>query len=298
MSVFVQPFMSPVAIGLILGAGLFCIYWSFWPEAESGPVVESSRSRARDTMADHLTQAGYASITPGNVVAGSVLLFVLVFVGAVAMTGVLPISLCFAAFAAWAPTALIRMRARKRRHALRDLWPDAVDNITSGVRAGLALPEALSQLAIRGPADLRPAFAEFAEDYRTTGRFHECLDRLKDRLSDPVADRLVESLRIAREVGGSDLGRLLRTLSVFLREDARTRAELETRQSWTVNAARLAAAAPWVVLLMLSTRRESIAAYGTPTGWLVLIIGGAVCLVAYRVMVRIGRLPEESRVLR
>ena len=71
----------------------------------------------------------------------------------------------------------------------------------------------------------------FADDYRPTGRFHDCLDRLKDRLADPVGDRLVETLRIAREVGGTDLGRLLRTLSAFLREDARTRAELETRQA-------------------------------------------------------------------
>ena len=92
------------------------------------------------------------------------------------------------------------------------------------------------------------------------------LDRLKDRLSDPVGDRLVESLRIAREVGGTDLGHLLRTLSGFLREDARTRAELETRQSWTVNAARLAVAAPWAVLAMLSTNPESVAAYSTATG--------------------------------
>jgi tight adherence protein B len=45
-------------------------------------------------------------------------------------------------------------------------------------------------------------------------------------------------VRMAREVGGSDLGRLLRTLSSFLREDARTRAELETRQGWTVKTVR------------------------------------------------------------
>ena len=181
---------------------------------------------------------------------------------------------------------------------MRDLWPDVVDNIGSAVRAGLALPEALSQLTIRGPEELRPAFAAFAEDYRATGRFQECLDRLKERLSDPVADRLVESLRIAREVGGSDLGRLLRTLSTFLREDARTRAELETRQGWTVNAARLAVAAPWVVLALLCTRPDSVQAYSRPAGILVLATGAVLSLVAYRVMVHVGRLPEESRVLR
>jgi len=211
---------------------------------------------------------------------------------------VMPIAFCFALMAGYAPIVLVRMRARKRRSVMRDLWPDIVDNIGSAVRAGLALPEALSQLRIRGPEELRPAFSSFAEDYRATGRFQECLDRLKERLSDPVADRLIESLRIARDVGGSDLGRLLRTLSAFLREDARTRAELETRQGWTINAARLAVAAPWIVLAMLSSRPGSLQAYSRPAGVLVLAIGGVLSLVAYRVMVRIGRLPEEGRVLR
>jgi len=106
----------------------------------------------------------------------------------------------------------------------------------------------------------------FAEDYRSTGRFQECLDRLKEGLSDPIADRLIESLRIAREVGDSDLGRLLRTLSAFLREDAQTRAELETRQGWTINAARLAVAAPWIILAMLSSRQVSGQGLGNMIG--------------------------------
>ena len=102
---------------------------------------------------------------------------------------------------------------------------------------------------------------------------------------------------MAREVGGSDLGRLLRTLSTFLREDARARAELETRQSWTVNAARLAVAAPWIVLAMLCTRPEAVQAYGSRTGTMVLASGAACTFVAYRLMIRIARLPEEDRVL-
>ena len=103
---------------------------------------------------------------------------------------------------------------------------------------------------------------------------------------------------MAREVGGTDLGRLLRTLSGFLREDARTRAELETRQGWTVNAARLALAAPWLILLLLSTKPQAVEAYNQPAGAVVLVAGGAVSFVAYRVMIRIARLPVERRVLR
>ncbi|GAB2747839.1 type II secretion system F family protein [Terrabacter koreensis] len=288
--------IPPLAVGLILGVGTFFVYWSFWPQE---PAQERTRQGGFTAqLRDHLHQAGYASLTPVNLVVGSFVLLAFTFVLVAALTRVVPIALCFGLMAGALPISLVRMRARKRRNKLRDLWPDVVDNITSGVRAGLALPEALSQLSVRGPAELRPAFTAFAEDYRTTGRFHDCLDRLKDRLSDPVGDRIVESLRIAREVGGSDLGKLLRTLSSFLREDARTRAELETRQSWTINAARLAAGAPWVILGLLALNGSSLEAYSSPTGWVVLAVGAGLCVIAYRSMVWIGRLPEEERVLR
>jgi tight adherence protein B len=290
--------VTGIGLGLVLGIGLFCVWWSFWPQDEPSASSVPRRWGLVDRLSDELAQAGFDAMTPRSLLGACLMTFGMVFLVFAATAKVAPVALCFALMAGYAPIVLVRMRARRRRSIMRDLWPDVVDNIGSAVRAGLALPEALSQLTIRGPEQLRPAFAAFAEDYRATGRFQECLDRLKERLSDPVADRLIESLRIAREVGGSDLGRLLRTLSAFLREDARTRAELETRQGWTINAARLAVAAPWIVLAMLSTRPDSLHAYGSPAGVLVLIIGAALSFFAYNLMVRIGRLPEEGRVLR
>lgn len=249
-------------------------------------------------MADLLAQAGIESVTPGGLVASCAGVGITVSLLMYAVSRSPSIALAFAVIASWAPVTLVRMRARQRRSELRDLWPEVVDNLASGVRAGLSLPEALTQIGVRGPEELRRPFVRFGEDYRATGRFYDCLDRLKASLADPVADRIVESVRMAREVGGTDLGRLLRTLSAFLREDARTRAELETRQGWTVNAARLAVAAPWIVLALLSTRPEAVTAYNSTAGALVLAVGGGTCLVAYRLMVRIARLPEEERVLR
>jgi tight adherence protein B len=288
--------MTGLLLGLLLGVGLFLIWWSCWV-----PTPGTLRTRPPGPLArlsDEVVQAGFAGLSVRTLLAFSVVAGALVLALVQATVGVLPIAVCFGAMASYLPLAFVRRRARRRRALLRDLWPDAVDNITSGVRAGMALPEALSQLGTRGPEELRDPFLAFADDYRLTGRFHDSLDRLKERLADPVGDRLVESLRIAREVGGTDLGHLLRTLSGFLREDARTRAELEARQSWTVNAARLAVAAPWAVLAMLSTNPESVAAYSSALGVLVLGIGAAVTAVAYWAMVRIGRLPEDERVLR
>ncbi len=288
--------MAGALWGLVLGIGLASIWWSFWPR-EVQPVPRSRR-RVLDRLNDEIVLAGIRGLGPWTLVGFAAALTLLVLLLGYAVTHVWPVSVCFAVMAGWAPFAVVRARARRRRSSLRDVWPDVVDHVHSAVRAGLALPEALVQLGERGPEELRPQFQEFTHDYRATGRFSEALDLLKDRLSDPVADRLVEALRIARDVGGTDLGRVLRALSSFLREDARARAELEARQSWTVNAARLAMAAPWAVLLLLATRGSTLDAYGTPAGVLVLAVGAGVTVAAYRLMVTIGRLPVEQRVLR
>jgi tight adherence protein B len=281
-------------LGLTCGLGILLIVRSFGPPARR----RTPRVSRRDKVAEMLLQAGIESVTPGGLVAccAGVGGFVAVAMYVVSRSPV--IAAAFGLLATWGPVAVVRFRLRVRRAELRDLWPDVVDNLASAVRAGLALPEALTQVGTRGPVELRAPFLRFGEDYRATGRFYESLDRLKAALADPVGDRIVESLRMARQVGGNDLGRLLRTLSAFLREDARTRAELETRQGWTVNAARLAVAAPWVVLAMLSLRPEAVEAYDTTAGLVVLAIGGGLSLIAYRVMLRIGRLPDDERVLR
>lgn len=282
-------------IGLLGGVGVLLIWRS---GSRRPPKRRASGLSLAGRTRELLTQAGYTSITPQQLYAVCVLVGVIAFVAVTAVSRAPVIGCAFGGFAGYAPVALVRLRRRQRTTELREVWPDVVDNLASAVRAGMSLPEALGQVGARGPEQLRPAFREFAEDYRATGRFGHCLDRLKERLADPTGDRLVESMRIARDVGGTDLGRLLRTLSLFLREDARTRAELHTRQGWTVNAARLALAAPWLVLAMLALRPETVAAYQSPTGVVVLALGGAVSLTAYRIMLRIARLPDEDRVLR
>lgn len=264
-----------------------------WPT--SGP---RRHSRTVGRLADDLAGAGLAGATPTGLLTASVALGVLVAIGVSAGTGALPLGACFGLIAATAPATVVRARATSRSKEMREVWPEVVDHLVSGVRAGLSLPEALAQLAHRGPEQVREQFARFAADHRASGRFDESLDDLKARLADPVADRLIESLRITRQVGGTDLGRLLRTLSAFLREDNRTRGELEARQSWTVAGARLAVVAPWAMLALLATRPGTAAAYATAPGAVVLAAGGLACVLAYRAMVRIGRLPTDKRVLR
>lgn len=280
-------------IGLLAGLGLLLV----WNGMTARPSVRPPRARSTRTR-EHLIQAGLPGVTPAQLIALQVLSGLLVAVLGIALTQSFSVTAVFALFAVAVPRLVVSRLRHKRQADLRELWPEVVDNLTSGVRAGLSLPEALSAIGVRGPEQLREPFKQFGSDYRTTGKFDDSLDRLKDSLADPVGDRVCESLRVAREVGGTDLGRLLSTLSGFLRDDARTRAELLARQSWSVNAARMAVAAPWLVLILLATQRETLQAYDTPTGTIILAAGAALSLIAYRLMIRIGRLPEDRRVLR
>ena len=278
-------------VGLGVGVGLLLVWSAFFLP------VPRRRPRSEGRFTQLLARAGLGQVAASGFV---VLCLVLGLVATLVLQVVSrtpPVALAFGLMAAYLPVALVSSRARRRQREFAEVWPEAVDNLASAVRAGLSLPDALAALGVRGPEPLRWAFDEFALDYQVTGRFGECLDRLKARLADPVGDRVVEGLRIAREVGGGELGRLLRNLSGYLRDEARTRSEMESRQAWTVNGARLAVAAPWLVLLFMSFQSEVIRRYSSPGGVLVLAIGATACVVSYRVMMRIGRLPTERRIL-
>lgn len=284
-------------LGLIAGLGILSIWWSLW-EQEGEATRRGRIARVMDHLRDDLVTVGLTSVPPAAVPALSAGLGLVVSAALWAVSSAVVPSLTIGVASMVVPVVFLRSAARRRTTAMREVWPEAVDHINSAIRAGLSLPEALVQLSRKGPEDLRPAFHEFSLDYQASGDFAVSLDRLKIRLADPVGDRIVEALRITRDVGGTDLGGLLRTLAAFLREDARTRAELEARQSWTVNAARLALVAPWLVLALMSTRPQAAQAYDSPMGMAMILIGAVVSLIAYRVMLQIARLPQDERVLR
>ncbi len=281
-----------VALGLMLGLGLvLAVSPALWPAGRR----RISRRGPATLLRERLSQAGLHSVTVSALVLVSALVGVAATALCFAIVPVVAVALV-AGIAGFAlPSVIVGWRARSRRRATRVLWPDVVDHLVSAVRSGLALPDSVVTLAHAGPASTRESFAAFERDYRATGNFSLCLDGLKQRLADPVADRILETLRMSREVGGSELTTVLRNLASSLRQESAIRLEVEARQSWVRTAAKLGVAAPWLILLLLATRPEAAAAYNTPTG-VALILGGLlVTVVAYRVMIALGRMPEERR---
>ncbi|WP_375389560.1 type II secretion system F family protein [uncultured Amnibacterium sp.] len=279
--------------GALGGAGLLLVAspW-IWPRGASRP--RSARSWA-GTVEERLGRAGFPRMAPGVFVAVSVVLGLVVAAVVVAGTGLAAAAGLAFAVSACTPWLLAGHRARTRLRAARGLWPEVVDHLVAAIRAGMPLPDAIAALADTGPVALRPAFRRFAGRWRRTGTVGPALDDLKEHLADPTADRLIEVLRMAREVGGTELPTVLRDLAAHLRQDLALRAEVEARQSWVTNAGKLGLAAPWIVLALLASRPEAAAAYATTTGTVLLVAAAFVTLLAYRVMLAIGRLPDDRR---
>ncbi|MGW9112400.1 type II secretion system F family protein [Microbacterium sp. NPDC055683] len=279
-----------VLLGVALAAGvLLALSPWLWP---TGLPMTSRRAPRIEAL---LEEAGFAHVAPRVLVLASAAAAVLGAAAVWLATSVPALALLSAVAAGAAPALQLRSRAQRLVRARRALWPDVCDLLVSSVRAGMSLPDAVSSLARSAPAGLRHAFAGFEHDMAASGSFESSADRLKTALADPMADRIVETLRMARQVGGTELAPVLRALSASVRADAALRAEVEARQSWTRGAAVLGVSAPWVIVALLSLRPEGAEAYTSPEGVMLLLAGAAVSVVAFRVMLRIGRLPETRR---
>lgn len=281
-----------LVLGAALGLGLLLVAAPMlWPRRDE----RRPTSRALAQLHGELALAGLGSVPVAVVAVVCLMLSAVSGSIAHAVFGIAFLTVTGAALGVLLVPFVVRGRAARRRAANRAVWPDVVDHLVASVRAGMSLPESVGALAELGPAPTRAAFSSFAREFRRTGNFSVCLDGLKAELADPVADRIIETLRMAREVGGSDVTAVLRGLSGYLREDAALRAEVVARQSWIRNAARLGVAAPWLLLLVLASRHEAIAAYDSAAGTVLILVGLGVTLIAYRSMIALGRLPEERR---
>ena len=212
------------------------------------------------------------------------------------MTRSIVIALAFGALAAGISFVTVRTKSHINEAALIAAWPEVIDHLMSGIQSGLSLTESLAGLSTRGPEILRPAFVQFRTTLYGSGDLTVAIDELKSMFSHHGSDQIFEALLISKTLGGSELLQILRTLGDFLRQDLALRREIDVKHGWIKNSAHISAAAPWILLLLLSTQPSTAKAYSTPTGAVILIAGLVMTAIAYLWMNRLGRLPQTPRV--
>jgi tight adherence protein B len=211
-------------------------------------------------------------------------------------TNSLIITLPFSFFSIVIVWAYVRGRSARAQEVMMQVWPEVIDHLISGIHSGLSLTEAMVGLGSRGPEVLRPAFLEFHQDLRNQGDFAEATGKLKVRFNSQGSDQILEAVLLAKSLGGSELLQIFRTLGDFLRQDLALRKEIEIKHGWIKNSAHLSSAAPWLLLLLLSTQPGTAQAFAQPGGVMILLLGIFLTVAAYFWMGRLGRLPKTPRI--
>ncbi len=280
-----------IAVVAVFLVGAWLTLWSPHETAEA----DKSSGRALSRLEAQMERAGWAGVSPKATVGAWVGLSFLA--GAVVWV-VWPI-LVLAPLATLAMLfvgrALFRSALSARERRLRSTWPGVVDHLRQAVRSGAGVAEALRLTAERVPKELKTPFATFATDLERGFLVDQALTNLKSNLANPIADRIIEALRMAHEVGGRELPTVLESLQSSVRADIAVREEALAKQSWIRAASKLGVSAPWLVLLVISGRPETLSAYSSVPGSLLLLAGAAASVLAYRMMAKLGRLPEDRR---
>jgi tight adherence protein B len=280
-----------VAVVALFLAGAWLALWS----PRQSVVSSQSTGKTLSNLEAQMERAGWATLSPKATLGAWLGLSVLV--GAVVWV-VWPIAV-LAPLASVATLFMGRailhsaLSARERR--LRSMWPGVVDHIRQAVRSGAGVAESLRLTAERVPEELQAHFGTFTADLERGFLLDQALTNLKANLANPIADRIIEALRMAHEVGGRELPTVLESLQSSVRADISVREEALAKQSWIRAASKLGVSAPWLVLLVISGRPETLTAYSSAAGSALLLAGAAASVLAYRMMARLGRLPEDER---
>lgn len=227
-----------------------------------------------------------------------VLAFIAAFLISLATTTSLEISLAISLLVTSLPFILARRKLEKLRKSQDRSWPVAIDSVISSLQAGQSISEAVRSVATHGPTEVRPIFIRISAQLESGELLENALEREILRVSSGIADQTLTALILAKEFGGRDITTTLRMLSNFLREENEALEEIDTRFGWVRNSAVLGAVAPWLLLALLSTQRNTVLAYQSNAGRLVLSFGVIATAAAFLWMERVSRLPESPRPLR
>lgn len=279
-----------LGLGALLGWGL----WLLMP-ASTLPL-NRHRTRLFGPLQTLLDEAGFGQFRPESMM-GVCAGVGLVAGGMVWFLIPIPALAIIAALASpWGVLWFLFRHRHQRRQRLRLSWPGVIEHLRAGVRSGGDVTGAVLALPLRTlPPELSNAVTSFRQRIESGMPTDAALSELRIDLADPLGDRIVEVLRMAHEVGGTDLPGLLRGLHASIRHDIAIRQDAHARQSWIRSASVLAACAPWVVLVVIGGRGETIEAYQSAAGSALLFLGALTSGVAFFLMRRIGSLPEPRR---
>lgn len=242
-----------------------------------------------------LIQAG-SDLTPRQFWAGSISTGVAGLVVLGALAGTWWVALIPSVVLAFLPYSYFARQRVQRLAEVQKAWPDGLREVLAHVNSGATLASAIEALTGRGPEALREAFARFPAQAKMFGVV-PALEIVKEELSDPSSDKVIEVLILAHQFGGSSLQVVLRDLIETMSADQLTAEQIRTAGFEQRLEGMVVALAPWLILLFLATVPATYREfYRSDTGRFVVILAGVWAAFGWGLMRVISKPAQEIRV--
>lgn len=192
-----------------------------------------------------------------------------------------------------------RLRAahESRRDRTAEAWPRILDEVRVLIgAAGRSIPQALFEAGRHAPGELGDAFAAAEREWKVSTDFERATGVLKHLLADATADVTCETLLVAHEVGGIELGTRLDALVEDRSREIQGRKDARARQAGARFSRRFVVAVPIAMALAGMSIGDGRRAYATAGGQLWATVALAMVAGCWWWAGRILRLPPTSRV--
>jgi tight adherence protein B len=175
---------------------------------------------------------------------GAFLLFMMIDAGLLAALGV--------GFAAGfgMPLWLLKFLKKRREQKFLDAFPDAVDTIVRGIKAGLPLLDSMKIIATDAPEPLRGEFRSIIETQAIGMPMGEACAKLYDRIPLPEANFFGIVITIQQKAGGN-LSEALGNLSRVLRDRKKMKAKIQAMSMEAKASASIIACLPVAVMILV-----------------------------------------------
>jgi tight adherence protein B len=177
---------------------------------------------------------------------GGGLFFVTLVIGA----GLLPAAGLAFAGAMGLPRWMLSFLKKRRENKFLDAFPDAVDIIVRGVKAGLPLLDCLKMITIDSPEPLRSEFRGIVETQAIGMPLGEACGKLYEKMPVPEANFFGIVISIQQKAGGN-LSEALGNLSRVLRDRKKMKAKINAMSQEAKASAGIIGALPIAVMTLV-----------------------------------------------
>lgn len=186
------------------------------------------------------------------------------------------------ALLACGPWLIIRRMAERHRQRIEDQLADAMVSLSSAVKAGLSLAQALGVLADQSPKPIQAEFRRIVTEYEMGKPLDKTLEEARYRLKSENFALFAAALMASRQSGGK-LNETIERIAVSIRELQRLERKIQSETAMARRSAIYMALAPLFILVMYFFIDPDAVAllFRTPVGKLLLATTVVLNLVAY-----------------